>query len=111
MINKIVKILKSNRGESIMESVVALVILGMLMTTIMAIIAFSLTMTARSTSNATVTQAAFNELFLGNGFDEDNSVLLTITTVDFEVSHNVVIGTVEVVAGVPFGFAFLPDPD
>ncbi|MDR2590102.1 MAG: hypothetical protein LBC71_03845 [Oscillospiraceae bacterium] len=94
-----------------MESIVALVVLGMLMTTVMSIIAFSLTMTARSIRNSTHTQAEFNELFLGEGFDPADSFTLTISTSDFDVSHDVLVGFVEDMFEIQYGFAFIPNPD
>ena len=60
--NKITKKLRSKIGESIMEALVSMMILGILMTTVVSIIRFSMVMTGRSLANANGTQAAFNVL-------------------------------------------------
>ena len=90
--HKLIKRILSKRGESIMEAVVALVILGILMTTILTIIRFSLAMTGGTIRNATDTQDDFNSLI--------HEVYITPSTSNitfsFEIpaSEGPIIGTV-----------------
>jgi hypothetical protein len=58
----VLKILRCKRGESIMEAVVSMLILGMLMTTVVSIIRFSLFLTGNTLDNASRAQERFNAL-------------------------------------------------
>jgi len=78
--NRIKKALRSKLGESIMEALVSMMILGILMTTVVSIIRFSMVMTGRSLTDATGTQEAFNELILTTTGVSDELVF-TITEI------------------------------
>jgi len=60
MLQKVKKIIRSKSGESIMEALVSLLILGILMTTIVSIIRFSMVMTGSSISEARDMQDRMN---------------------------------------------------
>ena len=62
LLTKINKTLRAKNGESIMESIVALMILGILMTTIVSIIRFSMVMTSSALSSSDEAQRDFNNL-------------------------------------------------
>jgi len=72
---KIKKKLLSKRGESIMEVVVSLLIMGLLLTSIMSIIRYSMAMTGNVLSNARIVQNEVNKFI----HDNDNSIFFTGT--------------------------------
>ena len=86
------KTLRSKRGESLMEAIVSLLILGILMTTIVSVIRFSMTMTGTSIRDATITQSDMNSLRLEDLGENLSPVLLTITAdgyIQIDASHDV----------------------
>jgi len=75
------KKLLSKRGETIMETLVSLLIMGLLITSLLSIIRFSLVLTGDSLSNAQESQGNFNTLFHGNNYDTTTTTLVfTIVT-------------------------------
>ena len=95
LICRIKKALDSKRGESIMEAVVSLLILGLLMTTIVTIIRFSLVMTGNSIINAGKTQEEINNLIRD---EYTNSVT---TSIVFVSEDNTIIATHEIEFNTP----------
>jgi len=78
--NKFKKLL-SKRGETIMETLVSLLIMGILITSLLSIIRFSLVLTGDSLSNALESQGNFNTLFHGSNYDATSTKLdFTIVT-------------------------------
>ena len=69
--------LRSSRGESIMEAIVSLAILGILMTTLVSIIRFSMVMTSTAMSRATETQDSYNILILEDYAGASGSITFT----------------------------------
>lgn len=59
--------LLSKRGETIMETLVSLLIMGLLITSLLSIIRFSMVLTGDSLSNATASQEIFNAMTHGDG--------------------------------------------
>jgi len=92
-----VKIFRSKRGESIMEALVSLLILGILMTTITSVIRFSMVMTGTSIRNAVESQDVINDLMLERLAEYDTSTgMIIFTTVDndsfdIDASHSVTL--------------------
>ena len=69
------KNLLSKRGETIMETIVSLVIMGLLITSLLAIIRFSLVLTGDALSNASVSQSGFNDLIHNVNYSGDPTTL------------------------------------
>jgi len=89
---KIKKAIRSKRGESLMEAIVSLLILGILMTTIVSVIRFSMVMTGNSIREATTTQNDMNDIRLENLGASSSLVLLTFTANGYnliEASHDI----------------------
>ena len=91
-----------------MEAIVSLLILGILMTTIVSIIRFSLVMTGISLNEAAVAQTGFNDL-IHEDYPSAPAVPLTFTLdfdnpfINIEASHNVILYNEENT------LAFMPD--
>jgi hypothetical protein len=76
------KVLRSKGGESIMEAVVSLLILGILMTTVVTIIRFSMVMTGNSIINAADSQEGFNQIItVESGAFSPSTLTLTFSHV------------------------------
>ena len=82
---RIKRTLRSKNGESIMEAIVSLLVLGILMTTIVAVIRFSMVMTGNSIREATVAQESVNDMILTSA-GEEREVIISINELDIEVS-------------------------
>jgi len=92
------KTLRSKSGESIMEAIVSLLILGMLMTTIVSIIRFSMAMTGDSIRDATATQIEMNNLKFDDFIDtsgesSQGSLILRNVDLGIDAGHSVVLYT------------------
>jgi Tfp pilus assembly protein PilV len=81
------KTLRSRSGESIMEALVSLLILGLLLTTIVSIIRYSTAMTGQSMRVALIEQNTVNSLML------EDFTGRTTTTPDPELRFHATIGT------------------
>jgi hypothetical protein len=68
-----------------MEAIVSLLVLGILMTTIVAVIRFSMVMTGNSIREATVAQESVNDMILTSA-GEEREVIISINELDIEVS-------------------------
>jgi len=88
-------VLQSKRGFTIMESVISLLILGILLTTIVTVIRFSTSLTSASIIAANEAQNRFNTLILENYDEYPSSLIATVTftadDVDIEASFDVVV--------------------
>jgi len=103
------------RGETIMEALVSLLILGLLITSLLSIIRFSLVVTGDSLRNAAETQRIFNELIHGVNtayLPASTQVTFTITApvapvlpAPVTLSQNVRLSADEI-----FTSAFIPVP-
>jgi hypothetical protein len=69
-----------------MEALVSLMILGILMTTIVATIRFSMVLTGDSLNKADIAQEGFNELILG---DYDDEADIRFSSDDITATHPV----------------------
>ena len=79
-LKKTKKNLRSKRGETIMEAIVSLLILGIFMTTVVSIVRYSLVMTGMALSEATAAQTGFNQLIHEDfGSPPPTSVILTFS--------------------------------
>ena len=78
--NRLKKTFLSRKGESVMEAVVSLLILGLLMTTVLSIIRFSLVMTGDSLNRARENQNEINNLIRGN-YPVSTTAALTFSSV------------------------------
>jgi len=89
---RIKKILLSKRGETIMEALVSMLILGILLTTIVSVIRFSMALTGNAVNDAAASQEIINDLIHEN-YPSGNTVELSFqsTTFDIDVRHNVVL--------------------
>jgi Na+-driven multidrug efflux pump len=89
------KIIYSKKGESIMEALVSMLILGMLLVTVMAIIQYSMIQTAISSLEATEAQDRFNGLIIDEYDDEDditvNFQAADLAQFDIDVTHDNVV--------------------
>ena len=79
--NKISKKLLSKRGETIMETLVSLLIMGLLITSLLSIIRFSMVLTGDSLANANRAQTAFNGLRDGTNYNTTATRELRFTIV------------------------------
>ena len=107
--------LRSKRGESIMEALVSLLILGILMTTIVSIIRFSMVVTGDSVRRATIAQTEINRLMFDiydidpdinpGGNEAQGALTFSNSELGVETMHDVVFYTNEGI------IAFRPDSD
>jgi len=88
-ITKTKKILRSKSGFTIMEAIVSLLILSILLTTIVTIIRFSTSMTAKSIASADAAQDRFNTLILEDYIGGVETITFTSDDADIEASHEV----------------------
>ena len=75
-----------------MEAVVSLLILGILLTTIVAIIQFSMVMTGNTLGTAEADQNSFN-LLVQDGYDSSQAALVFTTNSDYDLNsgHSVFV--------------------
>ena len=103
--SKISKILRSKRGETLMEGIVSVLILGMLMAAVVSIIQFSLRTTGDAILESTEAQRAVNRVI--NDYFEDEYEVAELTfglefnfydgamerTISFDVTQDVHVNT------------------
>ena len=100
--DKIKNVLRSKKGETMMEAIVSIIILAILLTTITAMISTSRLITARSMQRAgEVQEDIFNKIAQGNDldslevstsrFDDDGVVVFTLPSKigTEEIRHNI----------------------
>jgi len=108
------KKLLSKRGETIMETLVSLLIMGILITSLLSIIRFSLVLTGDSLKNAAESQNDFNALTHGtvaSGAYSDSATLsFTIKPLNPEASNIIAGQEVNLSANEAIPAAFIPKP-
>jgi len=86
--------LTNRRGESLLESIVSLVLFAVLLSAVTAVISLAFRQTARSVELAGVRQDAFNTLVLER-FEGQGSLTLRGAGGDIEVKIPVAVGEIE----------------
>jgi Tfp pilus assembly protein PilV len=79
MMTKIKKLLLSKKGESLIESLVSIIIFSLLIVTITLTIATALRITAQATGDARLAQEAVNDIIAGRATGTPNEVTFSFT--------------------------------
>ena len=117
LIKNIKKPFKSSKGESMMEVLVSLLMLGILLTSVVTIVSFSMGLTTQALTNATATQDAFNRIrtlaYAGDDSTTTSVLAFTITGTDSSyltpgISPNHSIRVASAIPNVPNTIAFMP---
>ena len=90
LICKSKKIINSNKGESIIESVTALLVLSILLISITMMIQTSLKMTGSSIQNANETQEKDINPLMVSEYNSSEEISITFTAAGIEAGHKVI---------------------
>lgn len=80
------RILTSNRGETIMESIVSLLIMMLLLVTVSTMIRFSFSLTSNAVNEASSQQIKANELISAPVYNDTDSLTLSGDGIDVTIS-------------------------
>ena len=72
-----------------MEAIVSLLIIGILMTTVISVIRFSMTMTGNSITRAEASQNDFNDIIFENYNDNPSTILISADNI--VATHNIFV--------------------
>jgi len=113
--NIIFKILRFKKGETIMETLVSLLIMGLLITALLSIIRFSMVITGDALRNAGQAQGSVNTLITNANYTTAGTVTITIVPAATNPSGLTLTGetatqNVRLSADEDFAGAFIPTP-
>lgn len=92
LIQRIKKIIRSNKGETIVESIVSLLILSILMLAVTTIIQTALKMTSVSIQNAKETQDVLNIIAQAEYSDsEPAEITFSASDISISATHNTIL--------------------